>query len=80
MELLEEFMFASPGQLSQLAYEASISDAPDASAQAKLAAAAYAASLPLVSQLITPVLSGDHATAASGLLLADLATAGSGSR
>jgi hypothetical protein len=32
MELLEEFMFASPGQLSQLAYEASISDAPNASA------------------------------------------------
>jgi hypothetical protein len=45
MELLEEFMFASPGQLSQFAYEASISNAPDASALAKLAAAAYAASL-----------------------------------
>jgi hypothetical protein len=44
MELLEEFMFASPGQLSQLAYEASISNAPNASALAKLAAAAYAAS------------------------------------
>jgi hypothetical protein len=51
MELLEEFMFASPEQLSQLAYEASISNAPNASAVAKLAAAAYAASLPLVSQL-----------------------------
>jgi hypothetical protein len=38
-------MFASPGQLSQLAHEASISNAPDASALAKLAAAAYAASL-----------------------------------
>jgi hypothetical protein len=36
-------MFASPGQLSQLAYEASISDAPNASALAKLAAAAYTA-------------------------------------
>jgi hypothetical protein len=46
MELLEEFMFASPGQLSQLAYEASISDAPNASALAKLAAAAYATSQP----------------------------------
>jgi hypothetical protein len=45
MELLEEFMFASPGQLSQFAYEASISNAPDASSLAKLAAAAYAASL-----------------------------------
>jgi len=44
MELLEEFMFASPGQLSRLAYEASISNAPNASALAKLAAAAYAAS------------------------------------
>jgi hypothetical protein len=80
MELLEEFMFASPGQLSQLAYEASIGNAPNASALAKRAAAAYAASLPLASQLITPVLSRDHATAASGLLLADLATAGSGAR
>jgi len=44
IKLLEEFMFASPGQLSQLAYEASISDAPNASALAKLAAAAYATS------------------------------------
>jgi hypothetical protein len=41
---MEEFMFASPGQLSRLAYEASISNAPNASALAKLAAAAYAAS------------------------------------
>ena len=79
MELLEEFMFASPGQLSQLAYEASVSDAPNASALAKRAAAAYAASLPLVSQLISPVLSHDHATA-SGFLLADLAAAGSRSQ
>jgi hypothetical protein len=46
-------MFASLGQLSQLAYEASISDAPNASALARRAAAAYAASLPIVSQLIT---------------------------
>ena len=53
MELLEEFMFTSLGQLSQLAYEASISDAPNASALAKRAATAYAASLPHVSQLIT---------------------------
>jgi len=51
MELLEEFMFASLGQLSQLAYEASISNAPNASVLAKRAAAAYAASLPLVSLL-----------------------------
>jgi len=51
MELLEEFMFASPGQLSQVAYEASISNAPNASALAEQAAAAYEASLPLVSQL-----------------------------
>jgi hypothetical protein len=80
MELLEEFMFASPGQLSQLAYEASISNAPNASVLGKRAAAAYAASLPLVSQLITPVLSDDRAAAASGALLADSATVGSRSR
>jgi hypothetical protein len=54
MELLEEFMFARPGQLSQFAYEASISNAPNANALAKLAAASYAASLPLVSPLTTP--------------------------
>jgi hypothetical protein len=80
MELLEEFMFASPGQLSQLAYQASISNAPNASALAKLAAAAYTTSLPLVSQLLTPVLSHDRATAASGFFLADSATVGSRSR
>ena len=72
MELLEEFMFASLGQLSQLAYEASISNAPNASALAGRAAAAYAASLPAPSH--------DRATAASGFLLADLATVGSRSR
>ena len=80
MEFLEEFMFARPGQLSQLAYEASISNAPNASALAKLATAAYAASLPLVSPLTTPVLSHDRATAASGFFLAGSAPVGSRSR